>query len=412
MIAAALLYACTIVAGRMLGPAEYGRLAFAIAVAQLLVIAVASGMDLAGSRGIAHARSERARAEVVASSLAVVLSLAVMLVFAMMWASPVLAPLLGVPTAILRGAAALAALFAVKAVADRQLAALDDVRFQAIAKLIEPIVVATLLVALLAGTDSATAQDALVCFWAGTLALVVIYALRMRGMLRPKLVRRSVMTQLWRFARVAVASAVVPIPLLYGDRLVAPRALDPVEAGIYFAYASSSFLVVAQVLMLVNNVLFPAISRIPDKRNAVRLLTRVQLLGFLPLSGLIALALVIVMQLFGDLYPVRIDLLVGFSAWSSLHFLNGMLVATIMAHSITAYRRYVRMTVLRAGAFVAWLTYLLTIGTASPVLLVAGLAVAEVLEIAVVQFVLRRHVLGEPDAVPVQHPGAAALEAT
>lgn len=400
LLAAGLLYGCIVFAGRLLGPAEFGQFAFAAAAAQAMMVLVAGGMDLASSRAIARAKSEPRLASVVASSLVVVAITGTVLAVVVAVAAPSIADVVGVPDAVLRLAAVLAALYAIKAVVDRQLAALGLLRFQATIKPVEALVAAMLLAVVVAWLDERSATAALLCFIGASATLVAAYVLRLRTVMRPGRIDRDVLRELRGYARVALAAAIVPIPLLYGDRFVVQRALGDVEAGIYMAYATSSFLVVAQVLMLVNNVLFPAIARIEDKRHIVRRLRLATAGAALPLAALVGLFLVAMLTVFGEEYPRVPALLVAFSAWSALYFLNGLMVTVAMAHSVAAYRRYVLFTGVRSLAFVAWLVALVTTGSAAPELLVAGLVAAELADVVVLNVLVSRMVVGVPSDRP------------
>lgn len=411
LLAAALLYGCIVLAGRLLGPAEFGRFAFATAAAQAMMVVVAGGMDLASSRSIARAKTRERLASVVASSLLVVSSTGSAIAVLVAITASSLAEVVGVPAAVLRLAAVLAALYAVKAVVDRQLAALGLLRFQATVKPIEAIIAASLILIVLLWWNERSAVAALACFVAASATLVSAYVLRLRSVMRLGRVDRSVLRELGSYARVALAAAIVPVPLLYGDRFVVQRALSDAEAGIYLAYATSSFLVVAQVLMLVNNVLFPAISRIEDKAMLVRRLRRTSIASVLPLAMAVAGFLTGMLVIFGDEYP-RVPLLLAlFGAWSALHFLNGLAVTVVMAHSVAAYRRYVTFTAARSIAFVAWLLVVVTQLDAQPALLVGGLVAAELLDVLVLQWLFSRMVVGVPSdrpSDPVDTPNVAS----
>lgn len=405
VVAAGLLYACNVAAGRFIGPAEYGHLAFAVTLAQVLTIAVSSGMDLASSRAIARAADDAGRAAVVASALAVVTVLAGGIVLVAWAASAPLADALGVPDVIVRAGSVLAAMYAVKAVADRQLAALGLVRFQAMAKPVEAFVTAALLVTVVVVLGHDRAVPALACFGVGTAVLVGTYVVRLRRMLVRRNVQREVMAQLARYGRVAVASAIVPLPLLYGDRVLVQRALTEAEAGVYMAYATSSFLVVAQVLMLVNNVFFPHVAAHDDVPLLVRALRVRTAAAVAPIGLGIAGFLALMLLVFGTGYELDGVLLVGFAAWSALHFCNGLFVTVAMAHSLACYRRYVQLTAVRSAAFLAWLVWLSRSGEVTAHALVIGLVVAELAEVFVVQSIAQR-VLGGGTADPTGEPAA------
>lgn len=390
VLAAASLLACNIGAGRMVGPAEYGAAAFGIAMAQLVMLVVVSGMDVTSSRAIAQSRSFEERCAVVASSLASVGVIALAAVGIALLADNWIGSLVNVDATVIKASLLLAACYSVKAVADRQLAALDMLRFQAAAKLLEPVLIAALLVLLVWQRGHRQSEAVLWCFGIGVAALVALYLVRLRHTLRARYFDRHALSGMSRYRRVAMVSAIAPLPLIYGDKLAVQRALPAADVGLYMAYATSSFLVVAQLLMLVNNVLMPAISQIGDKRDVGNLATRVLLLGFIPVAGAVALGLIGILWLLGDAFTVDAWLVAGFATWSALHFLNGLRVAIVIMHSTHAYRWYVRVTIARSLAFIALLAAALGFDAVTAELVVGALVAAELVDTLATGWILRR----------------------
>ena len=387
--AAALLFAGTVIAGRMLGPADYGQVAFATALAQLLSILAIHGMDLSASRALATAADGGVRASIVSTSIVSVLISSSALLLLGLITSGLLATAFGANRTSVQGGFLLVGLFALKSTFDRHLGALGMVTFQARAKPIEGMVVIGGL-ALLDLNDQAKASSVICLLGTAGTVLLGVYSWRLRSHLSRRWIRWKMHQSLSSYGQVILAGALAPLPLWYADKVAVQHALGPENLGIYMAYFTSTALVATQLLMVTNNVLFPIVVGSPDKRRVLRNIKRASAFGLVPFTAAIAVFSLAVLRLFGDRYPVEPRLVLAFSCLAALQFRNGLAQMVVMAHSRKALATEVRWTALRSTGFLVYLWTLAQTGNMSLLSVVAGLIGCEALGAMVLTCIGRR----------------------
>jgi hypothetical protein len=151
--------------------------------------------------------------------------------------------------------------------------------------------------------------------------------------------------------------------------------------------------VVIQLLLIISNVLYPAMARMPDKRPFVRRVDRIAIPAWFVGAAILLGVLAIVLQLFGASFPFDWRLALVFSGWAALAAINGTYAVIVNAHSERSCAREVAFQPVRIVFLAIWFVVLGTSGELTLLLSVTGMACSEVLEAGNLRLVLRQHVV-------------------
>lgn len=388
-VGAGLLLLAGILAGRLLGPAEYGEAARVLFLSQVFLLVATLGFDIAGLR-VVPATFDAGR-RVALASTALALALGAVIVSGIALASVALLSGAGASSAVLPIAVVGSALGA-RAVLERQTSAHRLFRTQAIWKGLEGLVAVVLVLVLLAVLGRRNHLDYLfVLVVAATMvALALLWAMTRHT--RWDSIDRAAVRQLLPFAMISVGHALTPIGYLYGDKLVVRVDLGSAALGVYTACFLASYVFVAQVGLIVTNVLFPSVAAMSDKRPVVRRLRALRRWASLPMLLGLTLEIWIVLALFGSAFSVGPTLILLFAAWGTVTLNNSLMTVVTISHSRRTYVSTVAVQGVRSIVFVGYLLVLHLTGTTSLALVVTGLLVGELADMAALNWLVSRYV--------------------
>lgn len=394
--AGAVLFAQNIVAGRLLGPTEYGLFALVQSLSMVLLITFLAGFDLSSSRALARTGDPTDHRTIVSSSVAAVLvcttgSALILLAFGSLTAS-----VFDTQERVVRLTVLFTALLAQRWLAERQLSGLGLFRQQAAVRLAEAGVIVATFAVLVVVFGQRGYESLVMAYCAGATVFVGGGYLISHARPRYQDVRVSQVRRLLLYSGLMNGSYVVTTLLFQVDRLAVNRTLGVRDLGIYTAYYAATLFIVIQVLLIVSNVLFPRMAQTPDKRDVVHRLDKYAPVAVLAGFLMMILSSVIVLSLFGSEYPFDLALAASFAGWAALYGCNGIYAVIVNAHNARAAARELAFQPFRFALLLLWFVVLAELGRITLVTSVIGLLVVEVLETVNLRFVLRRYVTKTP----------------
>ena len=199
--------------------------------------------------------------------------------------------------------------------------------------------------------------------------------------------------KLARYGGISLVHAVTPFGFIYLDKLVLKSALGDSQLGLYTAYQTGSFLIVAQLMAIVTNVLFPMASSTENKSTLVRRIRKAQRRGVLPLTLLLFGTVSAALAAFGGEYPYNWKIALLAAAWSSILCCNGILTVVAVTHSERSYLATAILQGVRSIVFIIYLLVLVDNSRLSLTTMFIGLIGLELLDALNIGSVVNRMVL-------------------
>lgn len=389
VVGGGLMFLSTVVLGRWLGPAEFGRLAVLQSALQVILVFAVAGLDVAAPRSLA--RSTGHRVPHVAGT-ALILICASLLIWASVAAILAATDLLGgwINPGLLVGGSIYALALGIRNVVDRMLPAIGLVARQARLRVLEgslALVLAT--VGFVGGAAPGTIYVAVAILTTASVSLIVGGLSGILRRLGAISINRADAIELWHYGRLTMLAAIASAGYLYGDRILASVFLTDRQVGILAAYSGVTMLVAGQLIAVVTNVLLPEAARAADRREIVNKLSRLQLVLTIPTTAALMGGLWVSLHLYGPRYPLSPDLLLLTGTWGSLLIYNGLLYVVIVVDSRRAFRWSIATQVMRSALFIGAVIVTGAAGRLNVATLIGFLVAIEVVEAANLRFLAR-----------------------
>ena len=282
-LAGIFLFGTSILMGRMLGPAEYGKAGLAVSYGYLFLFLMAPGFNTAAVRYIANEGDEKEKGRimtvVLTSTLASLVPVCVLFFF---FYRP-LSVFLQVDPLILFFGFVYAIPLALKNVFDGFTRGFRRFTLQLVARVGEAIVVFSVITfslfffhirSFFVYSISLSIGLAVFCL------LVFFPFFSSFGRFSFRILKKIIF-----YSFFAALGGVAGFLFLNINRIIVSYAVGASSVGLYMAYYTATFTFASQFLTIFNNVFFPMVSRMPKKRDIVRKINTLNKVLAVPLFG-------------------------------------------------------------------------------------------------------------------------------
>ena len=300
---AAVFFVLSIVAGRLLGPSGYGKYSLVIAITAAITALMTAGFDVTAVKYISQFTDPEEKNAALSNSLLFVFpfSLGVFLVLAL-FRQPLAAALHTDAQLIVLGLL-FSLVFTYKTLLDGFVKALKQFPLQAGVKIVEALVALGFFIAFFFLLGHESYQFYLYAIGLGGISSILIYLVSVRGRIRRW--NPAVFLKEKAYLKTFIAFSVVGIILNSIDKFFVAHFLGTAALGLYSVYLLSATVIVAQGILVINNVFFPMVNQVDDKHQLMRTLDRFLVAAFVPVILLAGAVSYAVVMLFGHAYGIH-----------------------------------------------------------------------------------------------------------
>lgn len=357
-----------LLAGRLLGPIEYGRANLVIAAAAYLQIIPMLGFPLATSKLVAEEADEGRRARLVSTALASFAAWTVLCLPLMAAAHGWLERAMSLPAELFALSALLATATALSQVLSSPLLGLKRFAHRGLVETVYGIAAPVLLTGLVVffGAD----HRAMILAFIGSLLASSAYALWvLRHYLRPAF-EWDFVKAVGRYAATAAPTLLASACVLAPARLFLNRHASPQEVGLFSAYFTATVQVALAFLYMLQAVLVPMASGAEGQRDIWALFRRAWAPALVAAWAFFCATAIGGIALFGRRYNLDLGWAAAFAGAAALILLHGAISALYAARDYSGLRLSV------AGALAAGLGNLALTSRLVPSFGVLGAALA------------------------------------
>lgn len=339
MIAGIVLFAVNILAGRWLGPNEYGKYSLIVAISFFLVAPMTLGLEVSASRFITIVQTQGIKNCI--GKFILKRTILSTLVIGLMGIIFILAirPKLGIGSSLFYTALFLSMVSAVRLVADGILRGQNLFRKQALLRLTEGLIIMVVFLILIILIKN---KNYLIYIISVICGYLVFFFLFLKGFWRRdvgnfyqgKTIDFQEIIKYGYFASIGVLATFL---FIGSDKILVNKFLDTSNLGIYSAYFTTVILPMVQIQVLFNNVFFPAISKSKNKVVQLKKINKIALISFPLLLPLIWIFIFVVIKLFGRQYPTDLSLICLFGIYALIYLyvnIRQWILASISTKSI------------------------------------------------------------------------------
>ena len=390
VVSGLLLFVATVIAGRYLGPEEFGKYSLMVATSQFFVIPMLLGMGVASVRFISKTKElAKKKKYIVSSSISVVLAIsAICCIFVLFQEEFFVFKYINKEIIVI--VLIFSVVFVFKTLFDAHIRGLHLFEYQSLVKSAESFVVLTCLSIAIFFLNS----DSYIIFGSaviiGGVVMILLYILKLYKYFSTK---PDVVTvkKLFGYGKFAILGAILAAVFTIGDKFLINMYLGTEELGIYMAYYAVSVTFVAQIAIIIINVFFPKIAGIDNKLEITNKIDKLMKIGFIPIFLAMSVFIFVMIKLFGNEYPVSIIFIILFAILGTLHFFVPFFASIVNAHSRQTYFWGFIFFAGRSAIFIFYVILLITFDYFTMYTLLIGLIMNYIVDIYNLRFIIKKY---------------------
>ena len=352
------LIAITTLAGRFMGPTEYGKYSLLLIINQYITLFIFFGLDITSTKYIAKAQSDAEKKVIISTIFNFILVLLSSVFLMALLSYPILSHFSPHYSLFMILTIYYTVVVTIKTILDLFIRGIEKFKIQTIGKIIEATTIAAIFILLFLFFKKNNFISFLFVINTGAIAIAIYYFVYLFKYFGKG--NREILKNQLSESKNYFISGLLGTLFITADRLIIGKYLGVEALGIYSAYYLASFTVISQINLLFANVFFPVTARLKDKSFANKI-DRLLSIGFLPLLLILGGIMYVMLIIFGKEYPMNYLYILEFSIISSLYFFQALYNTVIVDVEKKRYARYVWIrnyvnmgTIVIYGVLVYW----------------------------------------------------------
>lgn len=303
-----------LLAGRFLGPTEFGKINLIFTITQFFFVFSLFGLDRVSLRYIARVQNKLEKSAHISTAFYTIVAFFSFFSLVYILILPLLSSFLEVNTTLLLVTLIYGGCLIMRQIFNAFIRGLEAFKYQAVTQSVEAMFSVFLFLIFYWIWPVHDYFIYLISLIVPSLFFSSLAFIKIRSYIALTQWNREAFSKYFEFCRVYFLSLVFFTLFTSLDKFLISKYLGLRELGIYSAYFSASFLVIAQLNTIISNVFFPTLSKHDRYLHSIlKKIDRLMIIGFLPAFCVFSFLTFIIVKLFGADYPIRLDYIVGFS---------------------------------------------------------------------------------------------------
>lgn len=374
IISAILLLLSNVLAGRFLGPTEYGKFNLIASLSQILFVFLIFSMDRTSLRFISKEKTRAGKARMLSSALYSTLLNGAVIALVYLLFYRYVASFFNVESELILFALVYALAFGFRQLFNGFIRGLDNFKFQTLMRIAESLVIVFSLTALLFFLPNRTYWIYLFSLIGGYVFFIVFSLPSIKSYLT--FFNWDSFKQQFSFAKLYFLGILFGVFFSSLDKIAVAKYMSLYELGIYGAYYSAAINLTSQFSAIWGNAFSTIFSQNLDKsRLILKKIESLAALFFLPLLLVVMAFTAVIIWLLGESYPLSFWYVFLFSVLAMSSMLNSMTALSTSLYSVGCVRRALILGNLGSLFFIG-LFFFLLLWTDASVPLIVGLLIA------------------------------------
>ncbi len=336
IIASGIMFVVNVFAGRILGPEEFGKYALVLSMANIFLIPMSLGIDVAVVHYLSKNKNFYRRKKYLNTSLFLKLVLIIITIFifssSYYFLGNILDKLLFIKSNIFYITLFFTIFLSLKNIFNSFIRGFYLFKFQSIVKIIEAGSIFSIFILTLFFSQKHSFLLIVTSIIFGYVLFILTVFVRLRKYFSFNF-NFNYSKNIFTYGKYAAIGSVAGVLLSSFDKIFINKYLGVTSLGIYNAYSTASILIISQLVVIFVNVFFPMLSSVKSVKVIKKKINKIFKLVFLPASILMSLLIYVIMFMFGKNYPIDYWLIFEFSILSILWFYFGVLMWLIASRN-------------------------------------------------------------------------------
>jgi len=325
VISIALIFIINTLAGRLLGPTEYGKYSLIISLGQIFIIPMTIGINTAAIKYISLSKTQNrkkrlAQNTIFLTTISIILTSIICLIF-----SRQLSGHLKVDKQIFTSILIYTIILSIKYILEAIIKGFHQFRLISFLEIINATVIFLSFFIYILINKKYTFATYLTPVIIGSLFYSAYAYTKNRHKFRPFKLNKLVMIKLLNYGKFAALGGISGIALNSIDKLIINKYMSLADVGTYSVYLSSSTFIGGYILQIFVQVFFPTVSAIKEKKAIVNKIKKLMFITALPIIITNILSTSFVLLLIGNQYEKNISYILLFSFLGMLTVFSNIL---------------------------------------------------------------------------------------
>ena len=352
MIGSLTLFVLYVIAGKVLGPTEFGKASIILVIAQVANIWMLFSLDTSSLRLVSGAKNQKEQADHIVTITLIALAVILLVASLVFQIRRILMGMLSLDEQLFAYTLIYAVIVALRLLLDSFLRALGKFKLQAKIKIIEALVALTLFGGLLYWTQAAKFEFLILAIAAAHvlsifLALPLVYPFWRSGKFSWQVVKKVLSFNSKMLAYMSFSGVI-----FMGDKLVVNKYLGSHALGIFSVHYTLSLTIVGVLVSVANNVSLPLIAKSKQKSLIYAKLNKLINFSLLPLLFSLLGSLFLGLKLYGSQYPSNLWLQFLFAVYGCFYFMAFVYEPVVLMHSLTSLNLALALLILRSALLI------------------------------------------------------------
>lgn len=304
-------------AGRFLGPEEFGKYNLVILVSTYVIVVAFFGLDISTIKRIIKTKSKEEQRKALFSSFVFVMSTLSIFTVIGLISLPLINAKNNLPNNFILLVIVFIFISSFKSILDMLVRALEKFKLQATGKIIEISALAILFIVMVKLFKTITYQPYMIIILLSAIISSIYYFSHLKTYFQK--FSLSTLKSMLTEGKFFMLSAILGTIFISSDRLLIAKYVNVSTMGIYSAYYAASLGLVYTFSRIITNVLLPASAKLKNK-DFTKKIDQLFLKGFIPIFTMVCLSIFVFLKLFGKAYPLRIEYMLLFALVATLYF--------------------------------------------------------------------------------------------
>lgn len=325
------------IAGRLMGPAEYGNYNLVVIISSYIITFAYFGLDVSTIKRIVKAKSEAEKQASFFSSFVFVMAMLAIIIVVGLIAGPYITAKADLSHNLILFALIFTFFTLSKSILDTLVRALEKFKLQAMGRMIEILTLTLGFIFIILFFNEMNYQLYLLILILGMIAALLYYIKDLKKYF--KNFSFNILKRQLSEGKFFMLSAILGTIFISSDRLLIAEYMGITNLGIYSAYYAASLGLIASFSLILVNVLLPATAKSRDK-SFTKKIDKLFIKGFVPIYLLICATILVFLNIFGKAYPLKLSYVLLFAFVSALYFFNIIYSIVILDTDRKKYVQY------------------------------------------------------------------------
>lgn len=311
LISASFFAIINIVAGRLLGPAEYGKYNFVLSIVNILSVPIILGLDITSIHFITNSKNSEEKKQYLSNSFWIVIFTSLIFWIIYIFTYKFFRDFFELNNFYLWIIAFFPIILSLKMLFDSFARSYFLFKFQSILKISESLVVSIFFIIFFFFLHFQESAYYLLSFIIGGIFIIAIYFLNFRN----NIIRWKTenFNRIINYSKTTITIIIITSIMIYSDKIFIGKFLSEKELGFFSAYLTASMVVMMQFVAVISNIFFPLMNQGVIKQAVVRKIDKLSFIFCIPITLIMFCFSYAILFLFGKEFEANLFYILFFS---------------------------------------------------------------------------------------------------